>query len=153
MTTVLLSILLALPAQAVFHQLTSVVGNWEGVVDGTPVHVTYTLTADGSALMEEMKAGTSAMLTIFTVDGDHLMATHYCAAANQPQMVSGMPDDLKKGVTFTLARVTGMKTPEDWHNTGVTITLDDDDHMTQRWTYLYKGKSGTSVFHYARKKP
>jgi hypothetical protein len=24
--------------------------------------------------------------------------------------------------------------------------------MTQRWTYLYKGKPGTTVFHYTRKK-
>jgi hypothetical protein len=32
------------------------------------------------------------------------------------------------------------------------MTLDDQDHMTQRWSYLYKGKTGTSVFHYVRKK-
>jgi len=24
--------------------------------------------------------------------------------------------------------------------------------MTQRWTYLYKGKTGTTIFHYTRKK-
>jgi len=29
--------------------------------------------------------------------------------------------------------------------------LDDKDHMTQRWTYLYKGKAGATVFHYTRK--
>jgi len=45
-----------------------------------------------------------------------------------------------------------MKRPEDWHNTGVTLTLDDKDHVTQRWTYLYKGKTGTTIFHYTRKK-
>ncbi len=88
----------------------------------------------------------------FTMDGDHLIATHYCIAGNQPQMVTGVPDDLQKGVTFTLARVTGMKTPDDWHNTGLTVTLDDKDHMTQRWTYLYKGAAGTTTFHYTRKK-
>jgi len=55
-------------------------------------------------------------------------------------------------VTFTLERVTEMKRPEDWHNTGVTLTLDDKDHVTQRWTYLYKGKIGTTIFHYTRKK-
>ena len=64
----------------------------------------------------------------------------------------GVPGDLDKGLTFSLERVTGMKTPDDWHNTGVTFTLDDKDHMTQRWTYLYKGKTGSTVFHYTRKK-
>jgi hypothetical protein len=93
-----------------------------------------------------------AMITMITVDGKHLIFTHYCAARNQPQMETGIPDDLGKGVTFSLVRITGMKTLDDWHNTGVTITLDDKDHMTQRWTYLYKGKPGTTIFHYTRKK-
>ncbi len=139
-------------SEATFKQLASLVGDWEAVQDGVPIKETYTLTANGSALMVETKPGNEpVMITMFTVDGDHLIATHYCSARNQPQMV-GAPGDLKKGVAFSLERITGMKTPDDWHNTGITITLDDDDHMTQRWTYLYKGKAGTSVFHYARRK-
>ena len=138
---------------AVFKQLTSLVGEWEAVQEGVPVKETYTLTANGSVLMSETKPTDSQpMITMFTVDGDHLIATHYCVAGNQPQMVTGAPGDLGQGLTFSLERVTGMKTPDDWHNTGVTLTLDDKDHMTQRWTYLYKGKSGTTVFHYTRKK-
>jgi hypothetical protein len=138
---------------AAFTQMKSLVGEWEAVQDGVPVKETYTLTANGSALMAETRsANEPAMITMFTVDGDHLMATHYCVAGNQPQMVTGIPDDLQRGVTFSLARVTGLKTPDDWHNTGVTITLDDPNHMTQKWTYLYQGKKGTSVFHYTRKK-
>jgi hypothetical protein len=136
-----------------FTQMKALVGEWEAVQDGESVKETYTLTANGSALMAETRsANEPAMITMFTVDGDHLIATHYCIAGNQPQMVTGVPDDLQKGVTFTLARVTGMKTPDDWHNTGVTITLEDPNHMTQKWTYLYKGKTGTGVFHFTRKK-
>src|SRR2546423_4959923 len=139
-------------SQAAFKQLASLVGDWEGAQDGVPITETYTLTANGTALMAETKPAKSpAMITMFTVDGDHLIATHYCVTGNQPQMVTGVPDDLQKGMTFSLARVTGMKTPEAWHNTGLTVMLDDKDHMTQRWTYLYKGKSGTTVFHYTRK--
>ena len=138
---------------AVFKQLTSLVGDWEAVQEGVPVRETYALTANGTVLMSETKpADSQPMITMFTVDGDHLMATHYCVAGNQPQMVTEVPGDLDKGLTFSLERVTGMKTPDDWHNTGITLTLDDKDHMTQRWTYLYKGKTGTTIFHYARKK-
>jgi hypothetical protein len=141
-------------SDAVFKQLTALAGDWEGVQDGIPLKVTYTLTGDGSALMEYMRPGGStagAMVTMFTVDGDHLIATHYCAAGNQPQMVTGVPGGLQRGVTFSLVRVTGMKTPEDWHNTGLTFIQDDADHITQRWTYSYKGKTGTNVFRYTRK--
>ena len=138
---------------AAFKQLASLAGEWQAIQDGVPVKETYTLTANGTVLMSETKpANSEAMITMFTVDGDHLIATHYCVAGNQPQMVTRVPGDLEKGVTFSLERVTGMKTPDDWHNTGLTVTLDDKDHMTQRWTYLYKGKTGTTIFHYARKK-
>jgi len=140
-------------SDAVFKQLTSLVGEWKAVQDGVPVTETYTLTANGSALMAETKPESGpAMITMITVDGDHLIFTHYCAARNQPQMETGILDELQKGVTFSLVRITGIKTPDDWHNTGITITLDDKDHLTQRWTYLNKGKPGTTIFHYARKK-
>ena len=139
---------------AVFKQLSALAGEWEGKQDSVPIAVTYTLVGDGSALMEYMKpenSPTAAMITMFTVDGDHLIATHYCAAGNQPQMVTGSPGTLEQGVTFSLVRVTGMKTPDDFHNTGLTFMLDDKEHITQRWTYSYKGKTGANVFHYARK--
>jgi hypothetical protein len=140
-------------SEAAFKQLSAVVGNWEGVSDGVPIEVNITLTANGSALMETDKPGNeSPMITMFTVDGDHIIAKHYCSVGNQPEMVSTTPDDFRKGVAFSLVRITGLKSPGDWHNTGVTVTLDDNDHMTQRWTYLYKGKAGVTVFHYSRKK-
>jgi hypothetical protein len=67
-------------------------------------------------------------------------------------MANSAPGDLRKGLTFSLERITGLKTPDDWHNTGLTIILDDNDHMTQHWTYLYRGRSGTTDFHYTRKR-
>jgi hypothetical protein len=138
-------------SDALFKQLASLVGEWTTLQDGTPITETYTLTANGSALLVETKsAHDSAMITMITVDGDHLVATHYCSAGNQPQMVSSRPADLKSGLSFSLQRITGMKTPDDWHNTGLTITLADNDHMTQRWTYAYKGQTGSTVFRYTR---
>jgi hypothetical protein len=140
-------------SDAAFKQLTTLAGEWEAVQDGTPVKETYTVTANGSALLVETKpANDSAMITMVTVDGDRLIATHYCSAGNQPHMVNSARSDLRKGLTFSLDGVTGLKTPDDWHNTGLTIVLDDDNHMTQHWTYLYNGQSGTTDFHYTRKR-
>src|SRR5262245_57564746 len=74
---------------ATFTQMKSLVGEWEAVQDGVPIRETYTLTANGSALMAETRpANEPAMITMFTVDGDRLIATHYCVAGNQPQMVT-----------------------------------------------------------------
>ena len=136
-----------------FEQLTSLVGQWTGVQDGVDITLIYTLTADGSALMEEFHpAKGPVMMTMFTVDGDHLIATHYCSAGNQPQMVTGaITDPQSKTIVFSLARVTGMTTPEDWHNTGLEVMLENADHFSQKWNYQYKGKTGTSIFHFIRK--
>jgi hypothetical protein len=140
-------------SDAAFKQLTTLAGEWEAIQDGTPVRETYSVTANGSALLVETKpANKSAMITMVTVDGDRLIATHYCSAGNQPQMVNSAPGDLRRGLTFSIERVTGLKSPDDWHNTGLTIILDDSDHMTQEWTYLSKGQSGRTEFHYTRKK-
>jgi len=134
-----------------FERLTSLVGEWKGVQDGTEMKLIYTLTADGSALMEEFRAAQSVMVTMFTVDGDHLIATHYCSAGNQPQMMTGpITDSSGRSLAFTLSRVTRMKTPQDWHNTGLTVTLEDKQHLTQVWTYEYDGKKGTNTFHFTR---
>jgi len=57
---------------------------------------------------------------------------------------------LAKNLTFSLSRVTGMKTPGDWHNTGLTVTLEDPQHLTQMWTYEYNGKKGTNTFRLTR---
>lgn len=134
-----------------FERLTSLAGEWKGTQDGTEMKLTYTLTADGSALMEEFRAGKTVMVTMFTVDGDHLIATHYCSAGNQPQMVTkAITEPSAKSWTFSLSRVTGLKTPGDWHNTGLTVTMEDDQHLTQVWTYEYNGKSGTNTFRFTR---
>jgi len=135
-----------------FERLTSLVGAWQGVQDGNEITLTYSLTADSSALMEEFRVAKTVMVTMFTVDGDHLIATHYCSAGNQPQMVTArITDPLASSLAFSLSRVTGMKAPGDWHNTGLTVTLEDKQHLTQVWTYEYNGKKGTNTFHFTRR--
>jgi hypothetical protein len=136
-----------------FERLTSLVGEWRGMDGTTQVKLIYTLTADGSALMEEFRAAKDSMVTMFTVDGDHLIATHYCAVGNQPQMISGpITDPSAKSLVFSLSRVTGMKTLDDWHNTGLTVTMEDQQHLTQVWTYEYKRQKGTNTFRFTRNK-
>src|SRR5262249_40452724 len=93
---------------ATFTQVKSHVGEWDARQDGVQIRESYPPPANGSALMAETRAANEpAMITMFTVDGEHLIATHYCVAGNQPQMVASVLDDLQRGVTFTLARVTG----------------------------------------------
>ena len=122
-------------SEEAFDRLATLKGEWSGEQEGVKVSLLYTLTANGSALMEEFRPEKGAvMITMFTVDGDHLIATHYCSAKNQPQMITSAVTDGQKPLAFSLARVTGLKSPDDWHNTGLTVIQEDNDHLTQEWT-------------------
>ena len=141
-------------SEQAFERLALLQGEWQGVADGVNTTLIYTLTANGSTLMEQCRPEKGhEMVTIFTVDGDHLIATHYCSARNQPQLATGAINDAQKPLAFSLVRVTGLKSPDDFHNTGLTVIQEDNDHLTQEWLYDAKGKSGKNVFHFTRVRP
>jgi hypothetical protein len=138
-------------SEEAFDRLATLKGEWSGEQEGVKISLIYTLTANGSALMEEFRPESGpVMITMFTVDGDHLIATHYCSAKNQPQMITSAITDAQKPLAFSLARITGLKSPDDWHNTGLTMIQEDSDHLTQEWTYQSKGKNGKTIFRYTR---
>jgi hypothetical protein len=138
-------------SEQAFDRLASLQGEWQGEAFGGKTKLFYTVTADGSALMEDCRPETGRnMVTMFTVDGDHLIATHYCSAKNQPQMATSAITDAQKPLVFLLVRVTGLKSPDDFHNTGLTVIQEDNDHLTQEWSYQHKGKTGKNIFHFTR---
>jgi len=126
----------------------------KGEAFGVPTTLIYTLTANGSALMEQCRPEKGhEMITMFTVDGDHLIATHYCSAKNQPQMATAAIADARRPLAFSLDRVTGLKSPDDFHNTGLTVIRDGNNHLTQEWSYQDKGKTGQNTFHFTCVRP
>ena len=138
-------------SQEAFDDLASLQGEWVGEAFGVKTTLIYSLTANGSAMMEQCRPEKGhEMITMFTVDGDHLIATHYCSAKNQPQMATSAITDAQKPLEFSLVRVTGLKSPDDFHNTGLTVIQEDNDHLTQEWSYQSKGETGKNVFHFTR---
>jgi hypothetical protein len=138
-------------SEEAFDRLASLKGEWKGKIDGVDTTLIYTLTANGSALMEECRAQKGhEMITLFTVDGDRLIATHYCSAKNQPQMETPAITDANRRLEFSLVRVTGLKSPDDFYNTGLTVIQEDNDHLTQEWSYQHKGEIGKNIFHFTR---
>ena len=133
-----------------FDRLSSLKGEWKGEIKGIDTTLIYTVTANSSALMEQCRPGKGPeMITMFTVDGDHLIATHYCSAKNQPQMVTPAITDAQRPLAFSLVRVTGLKSADDWH----TVIQEDNDHLTQEWSYQFKGQTGEDTFCFTRVRP
>ena len=86
-------------AQSAMAFLTTLTGEW---VAGGAEHEhgsataanagarSFKTKAAGSAVVQTTRAGTPGeMKTIFHMDGDQLLLTHYCAQGNQPRLVEG----------------------------------------------------------------
>src|SRR6059058_4634536 len=100
-------------SEQAFDRLTSLKGEWKGEPDGVKTTLIYTLTADGSVVMEQCRPeGGPEMNTMLTVDSDHLIANHHCTAKNQPHiMTQPIADPSATNLTFSMSHVYGLKTP------------------------------------------
>ena len=141
------------PQTAEWKKLTSLVGQWEGTMEegGThmPAVVEVRMTGDGSAIMHVMGKGTEyEMVTMIHPDGKRLLATHYCAAHNQPRMAM-VPAKAPNQIAFQFVDGTNIG-PGEGYMKGVVFTFIDADHHEEAWTS--SAGPGAAVFKYTRKK-
>ncbi|MFB3924329.1 MAG: hypothetical protein ACE145_21625 [Terriglobia bacterium] len=137
-----------------FEKLKTLAGDWEvKLPDGKTALVNYRVTSGGSVVMETTNPGEPGeMVTLFHRDGPTLMATHYCAAKNQPRMrASGLSADGKE-IAFKFLDITNLASPEATHMREVTFQFLDDDHVTTVWTAREKGQDAPWTFALTRKK-
>jgi hypothetical protein len=71
-----------------FKQLGNLVGTWSGRTSSGGAHtVTFRYTAAQSVLVETWTLGSGReSMTLYALDGDRLLATHYCPQGNQPRL-------------------------------------------------------------------
>jgi len=134
-----------------WEKLKSLVGSWQGTNEGRPVSATYTLVSNGTALMENLNGGHDAdMITMYTPDGAVLLATHYCAAGNQPRMRAKASAD-GKSIDFQFVDASNVKDSSEVMRR-LVVTFVDANHFHQQWTSRGKDeKDRTSVFQFTRK--
>jgi len=135
-----------------FKKIKSLAGEWQGTraMDGKTVNATYELVSNGSTVMETlMPSDEPNMVTMYHLNGDQLMMTHYCAVNNQPRMESVSSDGGM--VKFELKDITNLAKPEDGHMVKMSIAFKDDDHITHTWTFKQEGKEMPNDIVLARK--
>jgi hypothetical protein len=122
-------------AQKSFEQLKALAGSWEGTLEGQTMHVSLRVTSKGNALMHEMRGeGPDDPITVFHLDGDRLLLTHYCDAGNQPRMVATISPD-GKSIVFDFVEATNLLSSQMGHMQRVTFTFIDPDHHTEKWEF------------------
>jgi hypothetical protein len=128
-----------------FDMLKGLEGKWVGKNSkGEALEVTFRMTAGGSALMSEIHGhGPENMISMFHMDGERLLMTHYCGAGNQPRMRAVSAD--AKSVSFEFMDGTNIG-PGDGHMQHVTFAEPDASHHTEEWVFLDHGKETKELF-------
>lgn len=140
-------------AQKAFNAIKNMPGTWEQKApDGRVLQVTFKTTSGGSAVMSEiMGQGPEDMITMFHLDGpNRLLMTHYCGTGNQPRMQASVSPD-GKTITFNYVDATNLATPDAGHMQKMVLTMLDDNHHTEEWTFLDHGKEMKEFFDLHRK--
>lgn len=130
-------------ARAAFERLKGLSGQWEGKsTKGWTEKIRYQVIAGGSVLMETSYGAhpDEWMATMFHMDGEHLMLTHYCVAKNQPRLrATEISDDLSL-ITFTFLDATNLPSRDKGHMDKCVVRLAGPDAFTSRWTWYQNGK-------------
>ena len=112
------------------------------------------MTAGGSAVVETLFPGAPhEMMSVYYMDGDHLVMTHYCDSGNQPKLMLSdgtTPTELK----FEFASGTNVDPGKGMHIHGATIRPLERDVLEEEWAGWHDGKPAHVMkFHLARSAP
>jgi hypothetical protein len=137
--------------RAAFAQLQTLVGEWEGKTEkGRALKVSYRLTANNTVLVETWTLGpTRESLTLYHMDNESLLATHYCPVGNQPRL------RFKEGgsaslFAFEFASATNLPKPEAAHQHRFEMELLQPNSFARSETYLENGKGDPERIVYSR---
>lgn len=122
-------------SNAAFEKLKGLAGTWSANIakpDGDATTVEYRVTAGGSVVMETMFVGKpEEMINLYTVEGDSLIATHYCSGQNQPVLKLNAAKSSDDRLVFDFVKVSGKNT-ESYIN-GVNIKFGADGKVEEEW--------------------
>jgi hypothetical protein len=127
-----------------FEALKGLAGDWVGLdKDGKPtdkVVSSIRVTSGGHTVQETLFPGSDhEMVTMYHLDGDDLVLTHYCFLGNQPRLRAEPGKDVNK-IVFTFVSASNLKSNEDHHINGATLTLEGKDHFKAVWCSCKDGK-------------
>src|SRR5688572_29001132 len=95
-------------AKKAFAKLKTLAGSWHGMVMDIPIDFTIRAASSGTAILHESNTSAAGPpkqeITMFYVDGDRLLATHYCDGGNRSNMEGKLSAD-GKAIAFSFLDV------------------------------------------------
>jgi hypothetical protein len=130
-------------AKAALEAFKSLEGKWtSSSPSGEERNAVYEIVAGGSAVQETFTMGKDKnlkMITLYHLDGNQLMLTHYCIAQNQPRMRAvSISDDLKQ-INFDFLDATNLPDSQKGHMYKAEFHFIDSNKFTSKWTFRENG--------------
>src|SRR5579884_3672692 len=128
-------------AEAAFDKLKTLAGEWEADTSMGKAHLKYETIAGGTALVDrESVADHPPMMTVYHLDGDRIVLTHYCMLGNQPRMQARGLNAETGELHFDFLDATNLTSPAAGHMHNATIRFVDADHIVTSWDFYENGK-------------
>lgn len=129
-------------ARSLFDRLKQLEGSWKGKsTKGWEATKSIRVIASGSVVMAtsfDAHPG-EAMATMYHLDGDRLLLTHYCVAKNQPRLIATSYDSTEHTATFEYLDATGISSRDQGHMDKLILRFKDAGSYHARWTWYAKG--------------
>ena len=129
-----------------FERLKQLAGEWDGSsTQGWQGRHSMLIIARGSAILSASNidphpGANEVMATLFHLDGDRLMLTHYCVAGNQPRLVATAVRNEGRTIEFSFLDATNMRSRDDGHMDRAVFTIESSDRYRSRWTFFRNGQ-------------
>ena len=123
-------------------RLKGLAGTWRrsDAPTSNPFRIRYRLISADTALVEEFgDPARQPTQTVFHLDGDRLLATHYCAQGNQPRLRL-RPGSSTEALVFEFLDATNLHSAADSHLVRLTLRWRDEDHLVREEVYAANGK-------------
>lgn len=135
-------------------KLKTLAGNWEGKDEqGNAAKSKIETVVAGTAVMETLSmAGMEDMISLYSADGDSVAMVHYCPTNNQPRMRATPGSGPVKELDFVFRDAGNLATPETGHQQRLVMHFDDENHITESWTWRQNGKDSVMTIHFTRVK-
>lgn len=109
-----------------FESLAPLVGTWRPTEPpDSPLRVTFELIAKDSVLVENWRSPNHTSMTLYHLDADTLLATHYCPQGNQPRLALARTE-ADGTLRFEFQGGANVELPGGHHQALLTLRLADD---------------------------
>ncbi|MDH3628921.1 MAG: hypothetical protein OEV00_00705 [Acidobacteriota bacterium] len=118
------------PADARFEFLKSLAGQWTADGEHLSGAFEFSITAGGHAVQEREMIGTPMeMMTVYHMQGEDLVATHYCMVGNQPRLLASELKNTNHLEFECDGKPGNTKSHDEGHIHSWTMTLNDDGSL------------------------